>query len=143
MTGIATARLLGYAGLLPFLGAAAGIWLAPGPVRAVSFLALGTYGAVILSFLGAVHWGRMLAEPAPETRAWYAWSVLPALIGWVALLLPPAFGLSVLTAGFLLAWLVDRGAAARGHLPGWYGRLRAHLTAGVLLSLAVSIPAFL
>jgi len=50
-------RLLGYAGLFPFFAAAAAALLGPPPWRGAALSALAAYGAVILSFLGAVHWG--------------------------------------------------------------------------------------
>ncbi len=53
---------LGHAGLLPFLVALLGVGLAPSlEVRDLAQrLAIG-YGAAILSFVGAVHWGLALA----------------------------------------------------------------------------------
>lgn len=141
MTAPGVARALGYLGLLPFVGAVAGIWFAPPPVRAVSFLALGTYGAVVLSFVGAVHWGRLLADE-PAAPGWFVWSVVPALVGWGALLLSPALGLSALIGGLVVAWAVDRAATRQGRFPPWYGALRGHLTAAAALALAAAVPAF-
>jgi hypothetical protein len=43
------------------------------------------YGGVILSFLGAVHWGLALASPAPKPRTWL-YAVMPSLWAWAALL---------------------------------------------------------
>ena len=46
---------LGYGGLLPFVALAGIGWWAPGtPLWGTALLA---YGAVILSFVGALHWG--------------------------------------------------------------------------------------
>jgi glutaredoxin len=123
---------LGYAGLLPFALALAGLLLGgPGsaPYFSLQFLA---YGAVILSFVGAVHWGVALTGgPAPARRMIV--SVLPPLVGWAALLLPPAGGAWVLLAGFLAlrAWETTR--VGRFGLPEWYLRLRTRLTLGVSL----------
>jgi hypothetical protein len=87
---------------------------------------------VILSFVRAVHWGVALTGgPAPARRMIV--SVLPALVGWAALLLPPAGGAWVLLAGFLAlrAWETTR--VGRFGLPEWYLRLRTRLTLGVSL----------
>ena len=51
------ALLLGWGGVIPFLAAALG-WLYGDPVIRINALNLGTiYGGVIITFLGAVHWG--------------------------------------------------------------------------------------
>ena len=45
------------------------------------------YGAVILSFIGALHWGVAMCatglDPAQRRRA-FLWSVAPALLAWLA-----------------------------------------------------------
>ena len=53
-----------YAGLLPFVAGALGIALLDGEPRQFSARALVAYGAVILSFVGAVHWGLLLQSTA-------------------------------------------------------------------------------
>lgn len=124
----APARLLGPAGLIPFLGLAALTW--SGAVWAPA--ALAAYGATILAFLGAVHWGLALRAPAAEQGA--AWprlglGVLPALLGWVALLLPAAPGLLLLAFGLLATAAMETLAARSGLLPLAYLRLRWLLSA--------------
>ena len=79
------AAILGAGGLVPFVGLAlAPLWsleLFNRPPLAV----LGLYAAVILSFMGAIHWGLAMAEPSdPSTTGSnptgrYVASVLPAL----------------------------------------------------------------
>lgn len=86
---IATA--LGNFGLVPFFAGAAATWI-PFEVRLAQWieLALIGYGAVILSFLGAVHWGLALQTSQMskmQARNVYGWSVVPALLGWLALLM--------------------------------------------------------
>jgi hypothetical protein len=48
---------LGIAGLLPFVASAAGLWLLAPDWASFAALALLTYAAVIVSFLGGIHWG--------------------------------------------------------------------------------------
>ena len=123
---------LGYAGLAPFALALAGLLLGGGGSAAYFSLQFVAYGAVILSFVGAVHWGVALCgSPAPARRM--VASVLPALAGWAALLLPPPTGAWVLLASFLAlrAWETTR--VGRFGLPEWYLRLRTRLTLGVAL----------
>ncbi len=112
---------LGLSGLVPFVagvGAVALGWSWAG-------FALAAYGAVILSFLGAVHWGLALAEPGGRGAAErLAWGVVPSLWGWLALLLPVGSALPVLAAGLLAATALESIAARRGMLPAAYLRLR-------------------
>jgi len=125
----APARILGPAGLIPFAALAAAIWARipeAGP-------ALAAYGATILAFLGAVHWGLALRAPAAERRAEWArlgLGVTPALVAWVALLLPLSLGLGLLAIGMLLTAGVERLAAKGGWVPDEYHRLRLFLSAG-------------
>ena len=142
------AYVLGLAGLLPFLGAGM-LSVRADPVAAArGLVALDAYAAVILSFLGAVHWGLALAEQPGGGTAYAAWplpgaqrarlalGVLPALIGWLALLLPAALpywsGLLVLILGFAATTTIEARAARRGLMPRGYMRLRWLLTAVVV-----------
>jgi len=123
---------LGYAGLVPFALALAGLLVGGADSAAYFSLQFVAYGAVILSFVGAVHWGVALCGgPSPARRMIAA--VLPALAGWAALLLPPAGGGWLLLAGFLAlrAWETTR--VGRFGLPEWYLRLRSRLTFGVAI----------
>ena len=118
---------LGYAGLIPFLAALAGFMLSDAVRQqyfAQQFLA---YGAVILSFVGAVHWGVALGGGRLRMMR-MALSVLPALLAWAALLLPAAAGAWLLLAGFvgLRAWEASPPVAET--LPGWYRNMRTRLT---------------
>ncbi|MBP2316050.1 hypothetical protein J2852_005411 [Azospirillum soli] len=100
------------------------------------------YAAIILSFIGAIHWGRLLAAPdtEPHPAAWLCWGVVPSLLGWGAVLLPHGLTLPVLLAGFVLVWAVDQRATTAGRLPAWYGRRRTSLTILVCIALAALIP---
>jgi hypothetical protein len=108
--------LLGVAGLIPVVVCAIGAVGSNSAGSARMLSALIGYGAVTLAFVGAVHWGLVLAPvpdrdvaTAPEERIRLALGVVPALLGWTATLvplyLPTIFALLVLIAGFLLtAW---------------------------------------
>ena len=57
--------------------------------------ALLAYGAVILSFVGALHWGFAMALGGLSDRERthrFVWSVVPSLLAWPAVLLPMAGG---------------------------------------------------
>jgi hypothetical protein len=120
------ATLLGLAGLLPLLFCGfesltrAATWALP---------ALIGYGAVTLAFLGAVHWGFALAPgvpaPPPEVeRLRLALGILPALAGWIALLLPAWAGLLVLIGGFIASVVVEAAGHRRALVPPGYMWLR-------------------
>lgn len=128
---------LGYGGLLPFVGTALLCWLAPGQ-RVWWLDMLLTYGAVILSFVGALHWGFAMVHPATAGRpmnGMYAWSVMPSLLGWAALLVAPAAGATLLIAGFLVQYRQDLRLARVLTLPAWYMPLRLQLTVVACLCL--------
>lgn len=103
------------------------------------------YAAVILSFLGGMYWGMassaLVARPgASEPPGILGWSVVPALLGWIAAFLPPPVGASALAVMFIAVLLLDRRCVLLRYVPGWWMRLRIGLTAAmvvVLLLLAV------
>lgn len=134
--------LLGYGGLLPFIATAIGSVL-DGAHAAFWRDALQTYGAVILSFVGALHWGfAMLAKDLDDAErdARYLWSVIPALLAWPALLLSGGLANALLLGGFLLHYWQDRRLAQRCALPSWYLPLRGQLTGVACLCLIISLP---
>lgn len=130
--------ILGYGGLLPFLGLALLVCFG-GEYRDNLAEALVGYGAVILSFVGALHWGFAMtlpALPATERQQRLVWSVMPALIGWVAMLLPVSWGCWVLASGFTVHLWQDRKLA--NFMPGWYMPMRVRLTVVASLCLVLS-----
>ncbi|MEL6449457.1 MAG: DUF3429 domain-containing protein [Pseudomonadota bacterium] len=130
------ARVLGYGGLLPFFALALALLLNWALAGIDTRAWLTGYAATILSFVGAVHWGVAVAQPAlPARRTWLAASVLPALVAWVALGLPAPIDLWVFVAAFV-GWYGWERTVAWELFPGWYRELRTVLTAGVALALA-------
>ena len=75
------AMLLGIGGLIPFIVCGLGALANPPPNDELSLMALIAYGAVILAFLGGVHWGFGLDEagtaPSDIQRARFGLGVLP------------------------------------------------------------------
>lgn len=132
---------LGYAGIVPFASGALGIALLEGETRLLAARALSAYGAVILSFLGAVHWGLLLRRPDPPTASRLLVGVLPALAGWIALLLPARLGLALLVAAFGAFWLYEHRVLPDGWLPAAYLRLRRNLSLAVCSLLALGLLA--
>jgi Protein of unknown function (DUF3429) len=156
IVGLRSAQALGHAGLLPFFALSFACWW-PGSaavdgvsVAQMARLALVAYAAVILSFLGAVHWGFALLSPQLSRtllRQSLFWGVVPSLLGWLALLMSfagiaPWLVFAFLIGDLLLCRLMD--ASLLPHYPtapDWYLGLRSRLTAGATLALAVALPA--
>jgi len=137
------ALALGLAGLLPFAAASLGTWVTDYPDFVLFINLQMAYGAVVLSFLGAVHWGLALARDEAGDWPRLGLSVLPALAGCIALAIPNGAGLLVLILGFAGTYFFDLRAVRAGRLPAWYGTLRKLLTVAVLLCLAATYGALI
>jgi len=145
---------------LPFLVLGALVLLDPLQAK-TAIEVLISYGAVILSFLGAVHWGFALRDTAhpvngqplpPATlgaeRQLLVFGVIPALIGWLALSLmlhfnAPALALFLLLAGFLITIVVETIGRGRGVVAGNYLALRWAASIIVMATLFVVLLAVL
>lgn len=132
-----TILCLAYGGLLPFIIALVACWFDPlhaGTWHQVSL----HYGAVILSFVGALHWGFAMLSPEMDERQRnrsLIWSVMPALLAWLALELGPIAGSAMLAAGLAIHFLQDWRLVRRVHLPSWYLPLRLALSSIAALCL--------
>ncbi len=137
------AVLLGAAGLAPF--AVLSLWLAGLPLdhewRSATMLLLTGYGAVILSFLGGTRWGLAVARRGAEARRDIAISVVPPLLGWVALVLPPYLAFVLLAVAFAAQGAWDALAGQSGTLPLWFVRLRSQLTVVVVIAMVIAFGA--
>ena len=136
------AVLLGIIGLIPFIGCGlAAVSLRAAPHAPQLLLALIGYGAVVLAFLGGVHWGFALGdERGRGEQPRLALGVVPSLVGWVALLVPLVApvegGIAVLIAGYIGAAVLDSSLRRQGFVPPGYLALRWGLTIAVVAILA-------
>ncbi len=134
----------GAAGLLPFAAGAAAAWVVPDADSGLVLGWLAAYAAVILAFVGALHWGvAMMDAAAPRRDQWLAslWSVTPALVAWAALQLPTRTGVAVMAGTFVLQYAMDRRLARRHAVPVWFLPLRLRLTAVVVFCLGAAAAA--
>jgi hypothetical protein len=154
------AVLLSVAGAIPFLIVGAVILFDP-LASPIAIEVLISYGAVILSFIGAVHWGfalRDVAHPVAGTvlspatlgaeRQLLTFGVLPALIGWIALLAmihfaAPGLSLLLLLAGFFITIVAETVGKGRGVVASNYLALRWGVSIIVLLVLLIVLFAVL
>ncbi|KAI0859931.1 hypothetical protein F4860DRAFT_515422 [Xylaria cubensis] len=100
------------------------------------------YGAIIISFLGAVHWGLEYTAKVPDearTRFRYGIGVLAPIVAWPTLILPVEFALTGQFAAFVALYFADARAAVRGWAPAWYSNYRFALTAIVGVAIAISL----
>ncbi len=143
------AYALGIAGLLPFIGCGiAAVSASPQSQQSATLglPALIAYAAVILSFLGAVHWGFVLSQPAgleigrkPSVGIRLVLGIVPSLIGWSAMLLSlaalPEIGLALLIAGFIATTVIEARWAKVEMLPSGYMPMRWGLSIIVVMTL--------
>ena len=69
--------------------------------------AMSAYAALIVSFLGGIHWGLAFRQSAPPASL-FVWGVVPSLLAWVAVLMPPHAGLVLHGVLLVVCYLVDR-----------------------------------
>lgn len=153
------ALLWGSAGIIPYVStAAASIWLA----RKEHLVSLGLdksmdsetasalllhaqniqvgFGAVLLSFLGAIHWGFEFSKYGGRIgNRRYAMGVLPLVLGWPTLLLAPQMALIGQWASFVAVWFMDLRATTAGWVPKWYSTYRFWLTFAVGTSIIATL----
>ncbi|MEF3048315.1 DUF3429 domain-containing protein [Pseudotabrizicola sp. L79] len=142
-----SALALGLAGLIPFVWGALSV-LSPalagfganqfGPLFTGTYLSL-TYGTVILSFMSGVLWGFATKAEDEDAAISYVLSVIPALWAFFMVNGDPADAAVNLAAGFAGLLLLDWHFWKQGTAPNWWLRMRAGLTAVVLICLAVPI----
>ena len=128
---------LGHAGLLPFIGGALLVWLVRPDVHPYVALALSGYAAVIVSFLGGIHWGLAMrcapSSPAPPPATWLVWGIAASLVAWVAVVMPPNAGLVIHGLMLLACYLVDRRIYPAAGAAAWL-TLRFRLSAVAAVS---------
>lgn len=122
-----TARLLGHAGLLPFVAGALLTWVVNAEALPHVSRALSAYAALIVSFLGGIHWGLAFRLSAPPASL-LAWGVVPSLVAWLAVLMPDDAGLVVHGVMLVACYLVDRRVYPSQGIAHWL-TLRFRLSA--------------
>ncbi|OBT86954.1 hypothetical protein VE02_04567 [Pseudogymnoascus sp. 03VT05] len=99
------------------------------------------YGAVILSFLGAIHWGLEYAQYGghqPGYRRFAIGCAMPA-IAWPTMLMPLEPALITQFLAFTGLYFVDSRQGVRGFAPSWYPTYRFVLTFIVGVSIVASL----
>ena len=135
------ASILGYSGTIPFLSLAVILLLVEGESSELIALALHLYGAIILSFLGGLHWGRIASKQYNKiSDKWVLmYSVIPSIIGWLSYLLFDIWqeASSMLIVGFIISYAIDIQFIKIGEWQLWMRPLRKNLTVIACFSLSV------
>jgi Protein of unknown function (DUF3429) len=134
-----TAEIVSYAGVAPFVLCLLGIALLPNyAARELAQRIAISYGAVVLAFIGAVHWGLALAGRLSWRVARVVGAVAPALLGVAATVLGGQHGLALLVVGFGVFWLYEHRVVGT-ELPPAYLSLRRNLSLAVCTLLALTL----
>lgn len=140
MSPHSTITRLGYAGLAPFVLLAALMWLVDAELLPFVSVALGGYAATIVSFLGGVHWGIGFMKGEATPRFHFTWGVIPALIAWLALMMPAYAALPLLGLVLVACYAVDRKTYPPAGLAQWLP-MRLRLTVVATLSCVLGAAA--
>ncbi|MCJ1376560.1 hypothetical protein MMC20_007803 [Loxospora ochrophaea] len=98
------------------------------------------WGAVIISFLGAIHWGLEFAKyGGVHGYRRYAIGVVAPAVAWPTTLLPIEYALISQFLAFNFLYFADARATVRGWAPAWYSTYRFVLTFVVGASIVVSL----
>ncbi len=132
------ALLLGLGGLIPFVAISLLAGMAGAEWQGKALLALTAYAAVILAFLGGVHWGFALMSAASDgvQRTRFVLGIVPSLVGWAGLLVLftglETMAVAIEAAGFMALTIVEGRASRQGLVPAGYMALRYVLSAVVI-----------
>ena len=129
---------LSYGGLLPFVITLAGVYYGSKELSSYSMVAFVAYGAVILGFVGAVHWGFLLTTDSIQRQGLLlSTSVLPGLIGWLALICNLDTALLMLCIAYPILFIYEKFSVLNSLLPAWYMLMRFRLTIVVTLLMLI------
>lgn len=118
-----TATRLAWFGLAPFvLSAAVG---AIGWYQEQLLAAFVVYSAVILSFLGGIHWGLAMRDGISNPQGRLVICMVPSLVAWVAVAFLPSLATLAVLGLFYMMWLRYDLSAVKDD---WYGKMRKPIT---------------
>ena len=129
--------LLGFMGIIPFIIGLLDLWFNQGnlvfPINLSKY-----YGVIILTFLGSIYWGIVLNHNKVIIFTnlfkiyMLIWSITPALLGLVVLLIDKEISLIILSIGYLICQIIDEIYNKFLFFPNWYLFLRRLLSIAVI-----------
>ena len=122
--------LLGYAGVIPFIFFSCCSIIEKEFFNSIDSLnILRNYAVIILTFLGAVHWGLTLNDfDESSTKFFLIWGIIPSLLAYVTTFLDSFVALLGLVIGFSLCYFFDRKVFIAREANRWYVKIRLRLT---------------
>ncbi len=122
-------KWLGYLGLIPFIVSSVLAWIPE--LNQIALQSLTIYAAVIITFIGGVHWGQAMQITTqtnePYIRNQFIFSIAPSLVAWFAVVFVQPYALLIMAGCFVLFWYIEKTIFNKT-LHNWYARLRNHLT---------------
>jgi len=98
------------------------------------------YGAVIISVLGAIHWGLEYAGfGGHHSYNRYMYGVIAPAVAWPTIFMPVEYALITQFVAFNFLYFADARATVRGWCPPWYSTYRFVLTFFVGASIVISL----
>lgn len=128
------AQSLTYAGTLPLIAAVFAAYLNLEGVDALNMARF--YAAVIVAFLGGLHWAHYLFQGSKCPRNLLATSSATACLAWSSLMLPAVkLALALQSLCFIYLLVLDYRLKEAKSLPPWFYALRSNATAIVVVCL--------
>ena len=126
------AVVFGVAGVIPFIVCGLGSVSTSFIGGQIAVQLLLAYGAVVLSFLGGIHWGFLLASDDGNSQR-LTLGILPGLLGWLTLAVSyysgqPTLGVLLLIVLFVMAAAAEWKGHLLGGIPEGYIVLRLAVT---------------
>ena len=138
-----TARGIGYSGLIPFVFLGAMSIFLHGTHQSIISFGLLAYGATIISFLGAIHWGLAMRDVQPDRIA-IAWGVTPSLLAWGSLIVDTHWGLAIQFIALWICFFVDFKSYPKFGVSQWLSmRLQLTVISGICLALPAVVSKIL
>ena len=135
-----TMILLGSIGMIPFIIGLLDLWFNQGSLIFSIHLSK-YYGVIILTFLGSLYWGIILNQNkiitfSNQSKVFILiWSITPALIGLLVLLIETEISLIILSIGYLICQIMDEIYNKFLFFPNWYILMRRLLSITVIIIL--------
>jgi hypothetical protein len=132
--------IFGYAGTLPFIACiAATLFIDNAQIAHIATFTQLSYAAMILSFLGGVHWGQALPR---NNTSQMAFAMIPSIaslfIILYALIGDTNIALATMAALFWVLYIGDKKSMPKDLVPEGYFTFRLILT--IIVSLTLIIP---
>ncbi|MDE3059421.1 MAG: DUF3429 domain-containing protein [Pseudomonadota bacterium] len=128
--------------VMPFVVLSTSVPLRLFPYSSAVVEVLLTYAAVVISFLGGIHWGVAVTQYAAKRNIAHmliAEGVWPSLVAWGVLFFGDTYTkLLVLTLLYTFVWTIDSLLYNNDMIPQWFFNVRCIVTPIVVVSLYVA-----